>query len=194
MPGSSLRAIFALALALLPLAGRATPGEVPIGGALPDVTLQGLNGPSRRLAEYRGRPLLINVWASWCGPCVEEMASLERLAWTQDRIAFSLIGISTDDYPEKALAFLNRSNATIRQFIDHDQQMENLLGASTIPLTVLVDANGRVLERIYGSREWDSPEAMRLISRVFGAGAAARAKPSAPAAATGRDTSGSAQR
>jgi len=192
VPVSSLRVILAVALALLPLAGRATPGEVPVGGVLPDVTLQGLNGPARRLAEYRGRPLLINVWASWCGPCVEEMASLERLAWTDNRIAFSLIGISTDDYPEKALAFLNRSNATIRQFIDHDQQMENLLGGSTIPLTVLVDANGRVLERIYGSRDWDSPEAIRLISRAFGA--AAGAKPSARSAAAARGTSGSAPR
>ena len=132
-----------------------------------EVTLQGLNGAPRRLAEYRGRPLLINVWASWCGPCVHEMASLERLAWREDRLPFSVIGISTDDYPEKALAFLNRSNATIRHFIDHDQQVENMLGAATIPLTVLVDANGRVLDKIYGAREWDSPESMQLISKAF---------------------------
>jgi len=132
-----------------------------------EVTLQGLNGAPRRLAEYRGRPLLINVWASWCGPCVQEMASLERLAWREDRLPFSVIGISTDDYPEKALAFLNRSNATIRHFIDHDQQVENMLGAATIPLTVLVDANGRVLDKIYGAREWDSPESMQLISKAF---------------------------
>jgi thiol-disulfide isomerase/thioredoxin len=145
-----------------------TPGEVPIGGVLREANLQGLNGPSRRLSEYRGRPLLINVWASWCGPCTEEMASLERLAWRDDRAAFSLIGISTDDYPDKALAFLNRSNATIRQFIDHDLRMENMLGASTIPLTVLVDAKGRVLDKIYGSRQWDSPESMQLLARAFG--------------------------
>jgi thiol-disulfide isomerase/thioredoxin len=161
------RALLCLGLAVSPLASPTTPGEVPIGGVLRQATLQGLNGPSRRLAEYRGRPLLINVWASWCGPCVEEMASLERLAWREDRVAFSVVGISTDDYPEKALAFLNRSNATIRHFIDHDLQMENMLGASTIPLTVLVDAKGRVLDKIYGARQWDSPESMQLISQAF---------------------------
>lgn len=160
-------ALLALAFILSPLASATTPGEVQVGGVLREVTLQGLNGPSRRLAEYRGRPLLINVWASWCGPCVQEMASLERLAWREDRPAFSVIGISTDDYPEKALAFLSRSNATIRHFIDHDLQMENMLGASTIPLTVLVDAKGRVVDKIYGAREWDSSESMRLISRAF---------------------------
>jgi thiol-disulfide isomerase/thioredoxin len=160
-------ALLSLACILSPIASAATPGEVQVGGVLREVTLQGLNGPSRRLTEYRGRPLLINVWASWCGPCVLEMASLERLAWREDRPAFSVIGISTDDYPEKALAFLNRSNATIRHFIDHDLQMENMLGASTIPLTVLVDAKGRVVDKIYGAREWDSPESMQLISRAF---------------------------
>src|SRR6266481_1003472 len=160
-------ALLCLALVVSPLAPARTAGEVPIGGVLREATLQGLNGPLRRLAEYRGRPLLINVWASWCGPCIQEMASLERLAWREDRLAFSVIGISTDDYPEKALAFLNRSNATIRHFIDHELQMENMLGASTIPLTVLVDANGRVLDKIYGAREWDSPESMRLISKAF---------------------------
>ncbi len=157
----------ALVVSPLPVIATGTPGEVPVGGVLREATLRGLNGPSRRLAEYRGRPLLINVWASWCGPCIQEMASLERLAWREDRLAFSVIGVSTDDYPEKALAFLNRSNATIRHFIDHDLQMENMLGASTIPLTVLVDATGRVLDKIYGAREWDSPESMQLISRAF---------------------------
>jgi thiol-disulfide isomerase/thioredoxin len=156
-----------LGLIVSALAPARTPGEVPIGGLMREVTLQGLNGAPRRLAEYRGRPLLINVWASWCGPCVQEMASLERLAWREDRLPFFVIGISTDDYPEKALAFLNRSNATIRHFIDHDQQVENMLGAATIPLTVLVDANGRVLDKIYGAREWDSPESMQLISKAF---------------------------
>jgi thiol-disulfide isomerase/thioredoxin len=145
-----------------------TPGEVQVGQLLGEATLQGLNGPSRRLAQYRGRPVLINVWASWCGPCTQEMASLERLAWREDRVPFAVIGISTDDYPEKALAFLSRSNATIRHFIDHDLQMEHMLGASTIPLTVLVDANGRVLDKIYGARQWDSPEMMQRLAATFG--------------------------
>jgi len=95
------------------------------------------------------------------------MASLERLAWREDRLAFSVIGISTERLSGKALAFLNRSNATIPAFHRPRLQMENMLGASTIPLTVLVDANGRVLDKIYGAREWDSPESMRLISKAF---------------------------
>jgi thiol-disulfide isomerase/thioredoxin len=150
------------------LAGRATPGEVPIGGILKDAKLDGLNGPARRLSEYRGRPLLINVWASWCGPCMEEMASLERLAWQDDRMPFAMIGISTDDDRDRAQAVLARTHATLRHYIDHELQMENMLGASSIPLTVLVDAHGKVIDRIYGARPWDSPGSIQLIERAFG--------------------------
>ena len=142
-----------------------TPGEVPIGANLRDATLQGLNGPPRHLSSFRGRPLLINVWASWCGPCKQEMASLERLAWQEQY--FVIIGISTDDYANKARSLLKGTNATISHFIDHDLQMENMLGASQLPLTVLVDADGRVLRKIYGARQWDGADARRLIDETF---------------------------
>ena len=139
------------------------PGEVPIGGTLPDAMLQGLNGPSQKLSAFRGRPLLINVWASWCGPCREEMASLERLAWRDRQQYFVIIGISTDDSADHAKGLLKNANATISQFIDTGLQMEHMLGASRLPLTVLVDANGRVLEKVYGARQWDGADAIRLI-------------------------------
>ena len=144
-----------------------TPGEVPVGGTLRDATLQGLNGPPRRLSEYRGRPLLINVWASWCGPCREEMASLERLAWRDREQYFSIIGISTDDDAGQAMVLLKNANATISHFIDTGLQMENMLGASRLPLTVLVDADGRVLEKVYGARQWDAADALRLVDDTF---------------------------
>jgi len=94
--------------------------EIPVGGIIREATLVGLNGPSRKLSAYRGRPLIINVWASWCGPCRQEMASLERLAW-------------------------RNSSA----------------------LTLLIDADGRVLKKIYGARQWDSEDALRLIDSAF---------------------------
>jgi thiol-disulfide isomerase/thioredoxin len=159
---------FLLCLAVAnPAAIANTSGEVPIGGTLRDATLQGLNGPSRKLGEFRGRPLIINVWASWCGPCREEMASLERLAWRDQEQYFSIIGISTDDDAGKARGLLKNANATISHFIDTGLQMENMLGASRIPLTVLVDADGRVLEKVYGARQWDAADALRLIDDTF---------------------------
>jgi thiol-disulfide isomerase/thioredoxin len=144
-----------------------TPGEVRVGELLRDATLTGLNGPSRKLSEFRGKPLLINVWASWCGPCRAEMASLERLAWLEGSSYFSVIGISTDDYADRANAALAESNATISHFIDHELELEHMLGAAAIPLTVLVDADGRVVEKVHGAREWDSPASVLIINSAF---------------------------
>jgi thiol-disulfide isomerase/thioredoxin len=172
-------AMFAL-LGFVPGAPADTPGEVRIGEPLRNAMLQGLNGRTRRLSEFHGRPLLINVWASWCGPCRSEMASLERLAWLEPAKHFTIIGISTDDDRDKALAYLNHSNATISHFIDYRLQMENMLGAERLPLTVLVDSKGRVIDKIYGARQWDGPEALALIGSAFGIGAAADATATLP--------------
>ncbi len=142
-------------------------GEIPIGGTLRDATLQGLNGPARKLSEFLGKPLIINVWASWCGPCRQEMESLERLAWRGQNQYFAIIGISTDDDPDKAKILLRSTNATISQFIDTRLQMENMLGASRLPLTVFIGADGQVLRKVYGARDWDGADALRLIDETF---------------------------
>jgi len=144
------------------------PGEVGIGQRLPDAVMDGLNGPNRNLRDFSGKPLIINVWASWCGPCRAEMVSLERLAWRDDSAYFTIIGISTDDYRERANAALRSGNATLSHFIDSQLQLETLLGASRLPLTVLVSRDGRVIQKIYGARDWDSPQSLQLIKVAFG--------------------------
>lgn len=169
----------ALCLAPLLRPGRAyaaTPGEVPVGQVLREATLRGLNGPPRKLSSFRGRALVINVWASWCGPCRAEMASLERLAWGDLAERFTVIGISTDDYVDRAQAWLRQSNATLNHYLDQRLEMEHMLGATQLPLTVLVDAQGKVLAKVAGAREWDGPAARRLIESHFPVPAAKRAK------------------
>ena len=166
-----MKAIFFLIL--LYLAGTThfvmakTPGEVEVGGMLREAPMQGLSGPSRILSEYRGKPLIINVWASWCGPCRQEMGSLERLFRRYGGKQFAVIGISTDDYPDAAKAFLKQSRTTFTHFIDSRLFLENMLGADRLPLTLLVDAQGRVLAKFYGAKEWDSPEALEVIGKTF---------------------------
>jgi thiol-disulfide isomerase/thioredoxin len=155
-----------LAVVAAPVGAR-TPGEVPIGAVLRDAQMEALIGPSRKLSDFRNKPLLINVWASWCGPCRDEMGSLERLARRYGGKQFHVIGISTDDYRDRASGFLKAYKITFPNFIDHALLLENMLGADHLPLTLLIDAQGKVLGKYYGSREWDSPEAARLISTSF---------------------------
>lgn len=143
------------------------PDEVAVGSYLREATLDGLNGKTKMFSAFMGKPLIINIWASWCGPCRAEMGSLERLAQQYNGKDFNIIGISTDDYRNKAVALIKQAGITFENFIDHKLLLENMLGAKTIPLTLLVNADGRVLKKIRGVREWDSPEMIATIAGVF---------------------------
>jgi thiol-disulfide isomerase/thioredoxin len=155
-------------LAMGSAASARTPGEVEVGAVLREAQMQGLAGPSRQLSEFRGKPLIINVWASWCGPCRQEMGSLQRLAGRYGGKQFNVIGISTDDYVDRAELFLKVSRTSFSNFIDSKLILEHMLGAERLPLTLLVDKQGRVLAKFYGAHEWDSPEAVAVISKAFG--------------------------
>jgi thiol-disulfide isomerase/thioredoxin len=144
-----------------------TPGEVEVGSVLREAQLEGLAGPSHKLSDFRGKPLIINVWASWCGPCRKEMGSLERLFWRYGGRQFQLIGISTDDYVEQAKDALQKSRISFPNFIDRKLFMENMLGADHLPLTLVVDAQGRVLGKFYGAKEWDGPEGLSAIAKLL---------------------------
>ncbi|MBK5105200.1 MAG: TlpA family protein disulfide reductase [Burkholderiales bacterium] len=165
-----MRAIFLIVFWMSTLSASAyakMPGEVDEGGLLREASLYGFSGDYRKLSELRGKPLIINVWASWCGPCRAEMGSLERLSRRFNGKQFNIIGVSTDDYPNLAAEFLRQTKVTFDNYHDRNLLLESMLGANTIPLTVLVDAQGRVLKKVRGSRQWDSPESLDLIGKAF---------------------------
>lgn len=158
---------FFLVLLLSASVTAGTPGEVKIGAYLREATLQGFNGKTKTFSDFKGKPLIINVWASWCGPCRAEMASLERLSQRFNGKEFNVIGVSTDDDALAATAFIKQTKITFENFLDSKLLLENMLGANTIPLTILVDANGRVLEKVRGSRRWDSPAIIDVVGKLF---------------------------
>jgi thiol-disulfide isomerase/thioredoxin len=140
-----------------------TPGEVKAGSYLRDATLHGFDGKKNKLSEFKGKPLIINVWASWCGPCRAEMASLEHLADRYNGKQINIIGVSTDDSVHAAAAFIKQANLTFDNYLDKKRLLENMLGANTIPLTILIDANGRVLKKFRGAYEWDSSTTIYIL-------------------------------
>ncbi len=141
--------------------------EVKVGENLREAIMDGLQGEQKKLSDYQGKPLIINVWASWCGPCRAEMGSLQRLSDKYNGKDFNIIGISTDDYRNDAISAIKQSKIKFENFIDHKLLLEKMLGANAIPLTILVDDQGRVLEKIRGAREWDGPIMTGSIEATF---------------------------
>jgi thiol-disulfide isomerase/thioredoxin len=156
-----------LATAICMSAVAGTPGEIGIGAYLREATLQGFSGNTKKFSDYQGKPLIINVWASWCGPCRKEMGSLDRLSRSYGGKQLNVIGISTDDDGNAAAEYLRKSKISFINYLDSKVFLENMLGANTIPLTLLVDAKGRVLEKAYGVYEWDSPEIVAELEKTF---------------------------
>lgn len=95
------------------------------------------------------------------------MGSLEQLSHRFGGNGFRVIGISTDDYRDKAEAFLHQARTSFSHYIDTRLLLENLLGADRLPLTLLIDAQGRVLSKTYGARDWDSAESRAMIAKAF---------------------------
>ena len=129
--------------ALLVVAGSATPAIAP-SAAAPDFTLRTMNGPNLRLAEQRGRVVMVNFWATWCGPCRQEMPQLDRLYQKYRASGFVLLGVNVDDDARKAADVAAKLGVSFPVLLDTDKAVSKLYDLSTMPSTVLIDREGKV--------------------------------------------------
>ncbi|HYJ29201.1 MAG TPA: TlpA disulfide reductase family protein [Allosphingosinicella sp.] len=137
------------------------------GTAVPAAPFEDGEGRSTTLAEFRGRPLLLNLWATWCAPCVVEMPSLDRLAGREDG-RVQVVAISQDlDGREAVDRFFARTGlANLEPFLDGDMALMTALRIGTLPTTILYDAEGREVWRMTGMAEWDGERARRLLAEA----------------------------
>ncbi|MGZ5129995.1 MAG: TlpA disulfide reductase family protein [Caldimonas sp.] len=131
------------AVAMLVVAGAATPAIAP-SAAAPDFTLRTMSGPNLRLAEQRGRVVMVNFWATWCGPCRQEMPQLDRLYQKYRSSGFVLLGVNVDDDTRKAADVAAKLGVTFPVLLDTDKAVSKLYDLSTMPSTVLIDRDGKV--------------------------------------------------
>lgn len=121
------------------------------------------------LAAYRGQPLIVNFWATWCEPCRREMPSLERLGAALRPHGVPVIGVTVDADANLAREFVLQYRLSFANFRDPDLRLaRDALGISAFPATLLVGADGRIRARVNGAREWTGAEARRLIATHFG--------------------------
>jgi thiol-disulfide isomerase/thioredoxin len=135
------------------------------GAAAPDTAFEDGNGRPVRLSAFRGRPLLVNLWATWCGPCVVEMPSLDALAQRQSE-AIKVLTISQDaeDGRRKVADFFAARNfQRLEPYLDSRMDLMMGLRLDTLPTTILYDAQGREVWRMTGMADWSGERAARLL-------------------------------
>lgn len=143
--------------------------EAPrIGFKAPNFTLKDLNGRTVSLASLRGRVVMVNFWATWCGPCKVEMPSMNSLYNDLKGMDFELLAISSDVQGEKVVRpFVTQGRFTFPVLIDSSFRVNGDYGITGIPTTFVVDKDGVITHKILGPRDWDSPEARDLIKRIM---------------------------
>lgn len=131
----------------------------------PTVSFTDAEGNSLTLDDFRGRVLLVNLWATWCAPCVRELPALDRLEATLGGDDFHVLALSSDRQgAEKVVPFLERLNVeTLVAYLDPASSATRAFSPRGLPTTILIDAEGREVGRLEGAAEWDSHEAQDLI-------------------------------
>jgi peroxiredoxin len=141
IPG--LRSARGLVAALCAAASLSAAAALTAGPA-PDFTLHSVGGSNLRLKEQRGQVVLLNFWATWCGPCREEMPHLNRLYEKYRASGFLLLGVNVDDDVHNAAGTSNKLGLQFPVLLDTDKKVSRLYQLSTMPSTVLIDRDGRV--------------------------------------------------
>lgn len=136
------------------------------GEAAPDHGFLDPAGKPVTLAAFRGKPLLVNLWATWCAPCVREMPTLDRLA-LRDKDKLQVLVISQDlDGADKVTPFFEKANfAALQPYLDPDVKFSTGYGVN-LPTTILYDAQGKEVWRVSGDMDWDGETAAKWIAEA----------------------------
>lgn len=133
-----------------------------------------VDGEGRRidLSEFGGRLVLLNLWATWCGPCVKEMPSLDRLQAQLGGEAFQVVALSLDRGGKAAVEPFYRKTGVdhLALYLDPGSASMQALSLRGLPTTLLIDQEGRELGRVEGAVEWDSPEVVAFLRKHGGRG------------------------
>ena len=140
------------------------------GAAMPDKAFTTADGKQTTLKQIAdGKPLLVNLWATWCAPCVAELPELDRAAQGAAAKGVRVIAVSQDMEPAAVPAFWKaRKLTTLQTWLDPENVLGFHYGTGTLPTTVLYDKDGKEVARIVGALKWDGPDGAAFIAEIGG--------------------------
>ena len=138
-----IRSVLAgLVISALAASGLASSGLA--GQPAPDFALKSSSGQNLRLSEYRGDVVMINFWATWCGPCRQEMPLLDELYSRYQRVGFNLLGVNIDDDSSRAMDMIDELGVSFPVLFDSSKEVSRLYRVDAMPVTIIVDREGNV--------------------------------------------------
>ena len=147
------------------LAGQTRFGK---GSRAPNFRLPDLEGKLVSLADFKGRVVLLNIWATWCAPCVEEMPSMEKLHGELKDEKFVILAVSIDESgADTVRPFMKKHKLSFPALIDSAGTLKNLYQTTGVPESFIIDKQGRILEEIIGPRDWASPGALQYFRSLI---------------------------
>ena len=144
-----------------------TVGAAQVKGPAPDFTLPSKNGENVRLQEQLGNVVLVNFWASWCGPCREELPHMEKLQQEFEDLGFTILAVNTDEDPNKANLLLDDIPVTFPVLFDQDDKTSQLYQVKAMPTTVIVDRDGNQRLLHYGYKSGDEVKYRKVIKALL---------------------------
>ncbi len=141
--------------------------RMPAGMTVAPFVLRTLDGQVVDSTSLAGKVVLLNFWATWCGPCKEEMPSLDRLRRRLDPRHFAVLTVTADRQHDSIRTFLTGLGVSLPVLFDEDQEVSRSFMVRGLPTTVLIGPDGRLAGRAVGPRAWDSPEAVALLQDLL---------------------------
>ena len=162
------RIVMGMTIGLLWIAGAGAAGfETRAALPAPELKAHDLEGVPKTLADYRGKVVLLNFWATWCPPCQREMPSLERLRTRMAGRPLEIVAISSAETPDEVNAYLSKMKLGFPVLLDTDSSNTRRWKVFALPTTFVLDAAGRVRHVLTGPAEWDEGEALAVAESML---------------------------
>ena len=142
------------------------PGIINIGQQAPDFSVKDQSGKQVKLSDYRGKVVFLNLWGTWCEPCIKEMPAMEILYQAFKDRKFQMLAISIDNDWAEVNQFYNDKHLTLPAFLDPGHQIASLYKVAKFPETFLIDANGHVVKHTW-FENWADPRIMATVENLI---------------------------